>query len=204
MAGKYKILTFGIILLMIGIVSASNPYFGTFQTNYNIDLKQLCFINGTICDSCNITSIDYPNGTAAVSNTYYTKQAADFNFSFGRTFEEGRYNVNGFCTFGSDVKKPFNYYFDVTPTGFLNTLGYYILILILSLGIIILGFYLSDAPITILGSFGLYFLALYILFFGIVGLKDVVYTWGIGLIILGLAMYISIRSTYELVTSAGY
>lgn len=204
MDGNIKYLMFGMIFLMIGIVSASNPYFGTFQTNQKIDLKQVCFINGTICDACNITSIDYPNGSSAVTNVYYTQQTSDFNYSFARTFEDGRYNVNGFCSFGSDVKKPFTYYFEVTPTGFVGTLGFYILILVLSLGIIILGFYLGDAPITILGSFGLYFISLYILFYGIVGMKDAVYTWGIGLIVLALAIYISIRSAYELVTNAGY
>jgi hypothetical protein len=38
---------------------------------------------------------------------------------------------------------------------------------------------------------------LYILFFGIVGVKDTVYTWGIGLIILMLGAYFGIKATLE-------
>jgi len=90
-------------------------------------------------------------------------------------------------------------YFEITPNGLSDTLGFYFIILILSLGIVILGFYLRDPTITILGSFGLYFIGLYILFFGIDGMMDQVYTWAIGIIILMMAAYISIRSAYELI-----
>ena len=88
---------------------------------------------------------------------------------------------------------------EVTPTGFTGTLGFYILILGLSLGIIVLGFWKQDAPIVILGSFGLYFVGLYILYFGISGIKDPVYTWAPGIIILMVAAYISVKSAYELI-----
>jgi len=90
-------------------------------------------------------------------------------------------------------------YFEVTPDGFVGTLGFFILILVLSLGVIILGFSISDAPVTILGSLGLYFLGIYILFNGIDGFRDPTYTWAFGLITLGIAMYISIRSAFELI-----
>lgn len=90
-------------------------------------------------------------------------------------------------------------YFEVTPDGFTGTLGFFFIILILSFGVIVLGLSIKDAPVTILGSLGLYFLAIYILFNGIDGLRDPVYTWALGLITLGIAMYISIRSAYELI-----
>ena len=78
-------------------------------------------------------------------------------------------------------------------------MDYYVIILILSAGVIVLGFAKYDAPIVILGSFGLYFIGLYILFNGIVELKDPVYTWALGIIILMLAAYISVKSSYDLI-----
>jgi len=90
--------------------------------------------------------------------------------------------------------------FYVTPTGLGSNLGFYIIVLILSLGIIIFGVVRNDSVVGLLGSFGLYFLGMYILFNGIVGVKDLVTTWAIGLILLGLAVYVSIKSAYGLIT----
>ncbi len=92
--------------------------------------------------------------------------------------------------------------FEVTPTGLTSNLGFYVLVLILSFGIIIFGVTRNDPVITLLGSFGLYFLGLYILFNVFVGVKDLVTTWAIGIIMLGLAMYVSLRSAYSLITKA--
>lgn len=99
-------------------------------------------------------------------------------------------------TLGGFISFPFK----VTPTGLSSNLGFYVLILILSFGIIIFGATRNDPVITMLGSFGLYFLALYILFNGIVGVKDLITTWAIGIILLGFAMYASIKSAHSLIT----
>lgn len=90
--------------------------------------------------------------------------------------------------------------FKVTQTGVINSFAFYIVLILLSLGLVMFGLFLRDAPITILGSIGLYFLGLYTLFFGVVGVRDNVYSWSIGLIILGLAFYISTKASHELIT----
>jgi len=69
----------------------------------------------------------------------------------------------------------------------------------LSLGLVIVGFWMEDAIMTLLGSFGLYFLGIYILNNGLVGTKDLVNTWATGLIVLGVAMYVSVRSAHSLI-----
>ena len=66
----------GVFLLlgMMSLVAAANPNMGTFKQTECIDLRQICFINGTICDGCNITSIDYPkNGSAFLRDVQMTK-----------------------------------------------------------------------------------------------------------------------------------
>ena len=114
------------------------------------------------------------------------------------TINTGLYKVDMICADGS-LKGSETLYYEVTGDGVNNSLGFYAIIILISLGIIVLGFAMTDAPITILGSFGLYFVSLYILFNGIAGTKDPVTTWGIGIILLGMAMYVSTRSAYELV-----
>jgi hypothetical protein len=87
-------------------------------------------------------------------------------------------------------------------TGSSGSFGFFAIILALSLGLIILGLAIKDPTTTLLGSFGLYFIGLYILLYGILEVKDLVTTYAIGLIILMFAAYVSIRSAYELITSA--
>jgi len=107
-------------ILLIGIVSASAPNLGVFQIDREIELKQTCTINGTFCDLCNISSVDYPNGSIVVSDISMTKRnAGDFNYTLiGASVSTlGKYRVSGFCDYGSDVRKTWVYYFDVTYTG---------------------------------------------------------------------------------------
>lgn len=111
----------------------------------------------------------------------------------------GQYSVLSWCNSSSEGGF-FKYTFDVVPGGFTNTIAFFFLILILSVGIVMFGFQMQDPIVTLLGSFGLYFLALWILFNGIVGIKDLVTTWALGIITLGMAFYFSIRSAHEIIT----
>lgn len=85
-------------------------------------------------------------------------------------------------------------YFEVTPTGFVGTLGFYILLLCLSLLIIILGYKFEDEWVVILGSFGFILLGLFILIYGLVGMKDTTYTYAFGIITIMLGAYFAIRA----------
>ena len=89
--------------------------------------------------------------------------------------------------------------FFVTGNGFEVDQWFLLIILLISGGIIILGFSLKDPPMVILGSFGLYFIGLWIIFNGIVGIRDTTYTLPIAIIILAVAAYISVRSAWELI-----
>ena len=117
-----------------------------------------------------------------------------FSYNFTDTFQSGRYDV----TETSDgCEESFAYYFKINPSGFVGTLGFYIIILILSLGIIILGYSIEDAWVVVLGSFGFVLFGLFVLFYGIDGIKDTVYTWGIGIITIMLGAYFGVRGSLE-------
>ena len=194
MKNKLLITMFAMILFSVTLIIAPSSL-GTVKQYDCLNLLQ-------ICDNCtwnNISSVLYPDKTTALGEVNMTRTNTEYNYYScdDLTTQIGTYIVNGKGDLDGRVEV-WSYDYEVTPSGFTGTLGFYILVLVLSLGIIVLGFYKEDAPIVILGSFGLYFLAIYILFNGIVGLKDTTTTLPIGIIILGIAMYISIRSGMEL------
>jgi len=191
-----------IIVLALPLILAAtdtNDVDDSFQINTIIDYKKPCFNNGTYCSAaatCNYTVFN-PDNTILVDNQAGTNQLSYYNISF-LVSDIGIHKVDMTCVDGG-LTGAETLYFEVTGSGFNNTLGFYVLILIFSIGVMVLGFWKQDAPIVILGSFGLYFLGIWILFYGLAGFKDPIYTWSSGLIVLGLAFYISARSSYELI-----
>lgn len=80
-----------------------------------------------------------------------------------------------------------------------NNPNFWWFILALCIFAIALGFIIKNGWITILGSFGLTFVGLYIIRFGINGIKDNAYTWALGLITLMVAIYIMVKSSHEMI-----
>jgi len=196
-----KTLIIMLVMLVPLVLGATdtNDVDDVFQLNTRIDYKKPCFNNGTYCSSeavCNYTIFN-PDNTLLLTNNKSTNQNSFYNVSF-ITNHIGVYKVDMVCWDGG-LRGAETLYFEVTGSGFNNTAWFYIMLLIFSIGIMALGFNLNSAPIVILGSFGLYFLGLYILFNGLVGIKDPVYTWSSGLIVLAVAFYISAKSSYELI-----
>lgn len=182
------------VLFLVGLVSAEVSSLGNFKMAECVEVLQTC----ANCSYVNITSITHPDSTVSLTDTVMTKSGFRYNYTYCDTNEIGQFTVAGVGDVDG-IDTVFAYSFGVTPSGFTGTLGFYFLILILSLGIMVLGFFLKDAPIVILGSLGLYFIGLYILFNGIDGIRDPVYTWALGLIVLGVAFYISSKATFELI-----
>jgi hypothetical protein len=184
-----------IILEEINLVNAQDYFPHKQRTNFDL------IISSNNATACNWTYIQYPDGSKINNNKEMTKINKDFNYTINKyNYTQLGTTCMGVSCFDGVLYETGSICREVTPNGFIGTLGFYILILVLSFGIIILGLSLKDAPIVIIGSFGLYFIGLYILFYGLVGIKDSTYTWGTGLIILGLAFYISVKSAWELIT----
>ena len=193
-----KLMLVMIFLIVIPMICATP----TYKQNTVLDLKVPCINNGTSCSSsalCNTTIIN-PEGNLIVNNQEMSRNLSTFNYTLTptQTFILGQYEFLVTCTDGTDSAAS-DLTFKITPSGFMENSFFLIVIVILSAGVIILGFRLADPPLVVLGSFGLYFLGIYILFNGILGVKDLITTWAIGLIVLGVAMYISIKSAWELI-----
>ncbi len=91
---------------------------GMFEIKKDIELIQTCSNKTDFCDSCNITSVKYPNSTKIISDVAMTKRASDFNYTLEseNNIVTGVYIVNGFCD-SSTEKEVWAYTFEVTNTG---------------------------------------------------------------------------------------
>jgi len=184
---------------MVSAATDTNEVDDTFKINSFIDYKKPCFNNGTYCSSaakCNFTVFN-PDKTILASNLQATNNITYHNATF-YVDKNGLHQVDMICVDGN-LKGAETFWMEITGNGLHDNIWFYVMIIFFSFGVMTLGFYLSDAPIVILGTFGLYFLGIYILNYGLVGIKDTTTTWGIGLTVLGLAFYISTKSAYEMI-----
>jgi len=141
---------FILVLLLLPLISSTQ----TFKQNEPIDLKIQCIINGTYCSAaanCN-TTILYPNGNLLVNNKAMTNQISFHNYTLPSSSTLGSYFCsvtccnNSLCGTGTDCD------FKITPTGDTGMLGFYIMLTLIILGILIFGVATRNIPITLIGG----------------------------------------------------
>jgi len=194
---KRLFLFFLILLLLPVVVSAE-----VFKQNTQIDFTEIVTVDGAPSSqvTANIT-ITAPDNLVLVAFQPMTFNATSnlFNFTLtsGKTGQLGTYER---CVYASDGvgNKTLCFDFDVTPSGQNGLLGFYFLVIILSYGVVFLGVYKSDLTITTLGTFALFFVGLYILFFGLDIFKNFL-TDGFAVITLGVAFYLSAKIGQEFI-----
>lgn len=179
-----------ITLMFAGLVSASS--LGTVKQNDCITLYQSC----PSCSYVNLTAIKYPNVNVEVMNLAMEKSDSEYNYTFCNTAQIGEH----FYTVKGDkdgVISTETISFEVTPSGFINTLGLYIIFLVVLGSIIILGFSINEAWFVVIGGMGLIMLGIYSINYGIVGFKDMFMTWGTGLFEIGVGATLSIGAAWQ-------
>ena len=186
-----KVLLTLLLIITINFVAADGDI-GFVKQWDCIDLYNYC----PTCTYINLTAIQYSNQTVVDMNLAMTKTNNNYIYEFCDTGNLGGYSYTT-CGDKATVLTCEDMTFEVTPSGFVWTNGLYFLIIALSIGIIVLGYYVQDAWIVVLGSFGMVLFGLMVLFYGIAGMKDSVYTWGIGLITLMLGGYFGIKGSLE-------
>ena len=146
---------------------------------------------------CQITTANTPYGELTLDRiTDRSGQTFSTTILAGNFSEIGDYCFNIVCYDGVKYEGG-SFCKTVSPNGFKNTVGFYFIILLLSLGVVLMGYYMEDSIVVMLGSFGLTFVGLFILFNGIDTIRDTTYTWAIGIIILCLAAYFGVRASQE-------
>ena len=193
---KNNLLIFGILLLIVfPLITAEESFTFKQNTKFNLEIS-MSNANLSTCFNCacNI-SLFYPNGSTLVKNSAGVTSDGYCKYNSSSSVL-GIHGGEMYFTDGVSSGRS-SFEFEITPSGFVNNPTFSFLILILSIGFIILGLWKEDVPITMLGDFGLYFFGIYTLFYGINGVKDTTITWATGIIVLGVAFYISIRAGME-------
>jgi len=193
---KKLYLTLLLGLFLISFASASGE---EDRINQLDDVKQGdCLIIPQTCASCsyvNIT-ITHKNETI-ISNVGMSDNGASWTYSFCDTNSLGRYDIQGFGDLeGTDTGFTV-FWFNVTPSGLDLSIGFYIILIILSCGVVFFGYHIEDAWLVMLGSFAMIMFGLLVLFYGIDGVRDSTYTWALSIITLMIGCYFSIKAGFE-------
>lgn len=186
------------LFLLIGFASLVTS--AVYKQWEAVELSHPIRLDGAVDSSieANIT-ITNPLGEKIVSfdEMLFDEERGEHNYTVasGLSGEIGDYPYCISATNGSKYKTEcFSY--TVTPSGQRGLLGFYFLVIILSYGVMGVGLWKKDITITMLGSFALFFLGLYMLFYGIDIFKNT-YTDGFAWLTLGVAMYVTARGAYE-------
>lgn len=124
----FLIVFFTAIVIMPMVLAVSNldiplptalaDSYGTFKAGEDVNLIQTCSNLTSPCDTCNITSMRYPDGSTILNNVGMTKDITLFNATLlGKyTRTSGTYAVTGYCVAGT-IYSPWAYTFEITPSG---------------------------------------------------------------------------------------
>jgi len=171
------ILAIFVLCLQIGgaqMLYTDGKSIGTYKTISDLSLIQVCNTDSAFCDSCNISSISYPNGSVFVSNSEMTKRISDFNYTINGTLltENGNnYQVVGFCLAGSNISS-FYFSFNINQVGLeqstaqgLGSLAFLALYCVLTIVFGIVGFKLTETKyLWVLGIFVMFLSTLFLIY----------------------------------------
>lgn len=188
-----------ILALSITLVSAEDPS-QSFEVGKSAKILFSCSYANSFCNAsttCNVT-INNPDSSLLISNKQATKIDYQYNYTLNpsQTLTIGEYKVNAICFNGATASDVKTFSININPSPYPTVSNYYWLILIIVYFLISLGIWKQDITITLLGTLGLYFIGLYILFYGVDIIKNT-YTNAFAFINLGVAFYLSARMAME-------
>lgn len=188
-----KKIIISLILAFIFLISLASAYSPHKQ---NTDWDVIASSNNAT--ECNVSYIQYPDNSMNYLNGVMTKDGNSFNYTINQTnfTQLGDTCVGIICTDGVSEEVG-SICRDVTPSGFINTLGLYLVILIVLGGVIILGFSIKEVWFVVLGGMGFIMLGIYSINYGIVGFKDMFMTWGLGLFEIGIGTILSVGAAWQ-------
>lgn len=204
MERKYSSFLLFIIFIIFLVVPVSSQDYVIQQTQ-DYDLKRSCFNNQLPCSnifSCNITIFNERTGFVITQNQNMSRQTTYYNVSLfkNQTYISDNYKGVMFCSNGTNSgSDTFNLL--ITPSGTDDDSIRNIILLsfgfLFSVGIIYFGFNKQDPILVLFGGMGLFVFGLYTLLSGVGNYRNTL-TEGTSLIILGLAGYISVRTSMEM------
>lgn len=197
-----KLVILSLLLVLLPSVFAIQEMSNPFRQGTCIDLVQSC----DDCTYVNFTSVTYPDGDYEILNAAGEKHATDFNYTFCDTNQVGTYIIRTVGDLGGEQTfSGFNIYINPSGMTFNNIIYEYLffaLIFLTFYAILYFGFKKEDLTIVMLPCFGILFLAVYIIRFGIANLNND-YTMAFSIINIGISGYLLVRSSISLVEMNG-
>jgi len=185
-----------LLAIMIPMASASIGNLGTFKQGECINLLQTC----ADCSYNNLSSVTQPDGIKGFGVlTTMTKSGTEYTFEFCNTTKSGTYNVNGYGDPGGVLTK-WNYILEVTPTGSENNTTFFIILIIIAVGLVLLGFILHNYVFAFFGGVSFLIVGIYSMIYGYGGVTNT-YSRMISLVIIGLGSLITMLSALDLLGS---
>lgn len=92
-----------LVLCMISLASAANPYYGYFKYGENFTFEQTCTYDGNSCDSCTIQFVKGNRGEILdISSSMNSVGNGRFNISIpadSLLYKNSQYDIHGFCEY---------------------------------------------------------------------------------------------------------
>ena len=180
------------MVVMAGLGSASD-YLGHKQnTAFNLTILSN---NAT---SCNLSYIQYPNDVSHIFNQPLVKNGQTFhlNIPSGNYSQLGTICHGITCTDGVSVETG-SVCRNITPSGFVGTIGFFFIYIIIILAVFAVGFYLENNWIMFFASILVLLFGFFIIKNGIDIIKDTQTTWAIGIIVWALGIIFMFLSVEE-------
>ena len=154
-------------IFLISLVGATEKSLGTFKQNELGKCISLIQTDGN-CTYNNISTV-VRTGEAPKTftlNIAMTKDDTFYNYSFCNISEIGIYNVHGFGD-PNGAKTSWAYTFEITPSGFRNLLGFFVIIIVIAYSIGFIGFFGKSEWVSVIGGLSMMALGVYTVINGI-------------------------------------
>jgi len=195
-----KSLSYAVLFLFVTLFISSASAVAVYERWEAVELRHPIRLDGAVNTvvTANITVKD-PDNSILINFAPFIRDAASEEYNI--TVPAGSNGVLGIYPYcitasGNGQNQTDCFEYKITPSGDEGLITYYFLIIILSYGVLGLGLWKRDITITMLGTFALYFVGIWILFFGIDVFKNFL-TEGFAILTLAVAFYISARAAHE-------
>jgi len=186
-----------IFVLQLFIIPIATASLGTYKQYNCVDIKTILNTTGV-----NISTINYPNSTVAISNKVMTKLGTTFNYTFCLTSMPGVYVYDYYNTITGET---YVNDFKITPSGenTSNSLIIFIVLILFSIAILLFGIILKNGYIGFVS--GLLFLVAgtYSMIYGIADMADM-WTRAVSFVLIGMGLMLCVSAGINIIGETGF
>lgn len=183
-----------LLLILVAMPLCSASDYTAHKQNRNFELV----IQSNNATSCNLSYIQYPDNSKTLMNLPMTQDGSTFYISVASTNYSQLGSVCHGITCTDDISiETGSICREITPSGFISTLSFYILFIVIIVLIFIMGIVLQNKWIMMLGSILVLILGFFIIINGIDVIKDTTTTWAVGIVVWALGIYFIYLSVEE-------